>query len=227
MKLQCPGCRFGFSIIDEKIPEGKTLRILCPKCKTPIELGEKQPAEKPHVEEKVQQHDVNAYSSSIAESFRDDPLDFAASIDVVDDGVKTALLCVSDIKQAGRIAPVLQELDFWVVHATGSAFALGKLHHNTYDLIILEERFDMDKTAANPVLRHVQLLPMHVRRQFFLCLLSENKPTLDAMAAFQLGVNLILNLREFEKAKIILARALKEHRNFYSFFNAELARKYA
>ncbi|MCE5335416.1 MAG: zinc-ribbon domain-containing protein [Desulfobacteraceae bacterium] len=218
MRVQCPGCGAGFALPDEKMPEGRSFRILCPKCKGPIEIGAREP-----VQEKV---GTEAFMSPAVGGFEEDGLDFANAIDAVEEGVKTALLCVANIKKADKMAQALQELDFWVVHASRSGLALGKLHHNNYDLIVLEDDFDSAKASANLVLHHVQLLPMHVRRQFYLCLLSETMPTLDAMLAFRLGVNMILNVQNLDKAKVILARAMKEFRTFYSFFNAELAKKH-
>ena len=135
------------------------------------------------------------------------------------------MLCDTNVKRAERIAQALQELDFWVVHALRPAFALGKLHHNNYDLIVLEENFNSDKDSENLVLHHVQVLAMHQRRQFYLCLLCGDKPTLDAKLAFRMGVNLILNFQDLEKAKVLFARAMKEYRNFYGLFTAELNRK--
>jgi hypothetical protein len=123
------------------------------------------------------------------------------------------------------MAQALHELDFWVVHALRPGFALGKLHHNRYDLIVLEDNYNSDQDSANLVLHHVQLLPMHQRRQFFLCIISQEKPTLDKRLAFRMGVNIILNVQDIDKAKVILAREMKEHRNFYGLFNAELAKK--
>ena len=102
----------------------------------------------------------------------------------------------------------------------------GQAHYNTYDLISLEEDFDSAKNSKNLLLHHIQVLPMHQRRQFYLCLLSRDKPTLDAKLAFKLGVNLILNFNDIEKAKVLFARAMKEYRSFYSLFNTELAKKW-
>ena len=217
MKVQCPGCRVGFTIPEDKIPEGKTLRMPCPKCRKPIEISTRQP----ELEEQA------GATAGPPQAYSDNLSDFASAVDVVEEGVRTALLCVSNTKLAEKIARVLQELDFWVVHAARSGFALGKLHHNNYDLIILEEAFDSTRAEENLVLHHVQLLPMHLRRQFYLCLVSEAMPTLDAMLAFRLGVNLIVNVQDLEKAKIILARSLKDYKNFYGFFNAEMNRKLA
>jgi CheY-like chemotaxis protein len=158
---------------------------------------------------------------SIASMMADD----AHSVDVVEDGIKTSLLCVSDSKRADAMSQVLQELDFYVVKAPDATFALGKLNHNHYDLIVLDEAFDVKNSAGNLVLQHVQFLPMHLRRQFFLCLLSESMPTLDPMLGFKSGVNMVLNARDLDKSKIILARTMKEHRVFYNLFNMELTRK--
>ena len=201
------------------MPEGKALKILCPKCKAPIEITEKTaPGET--------DNRVPYLSEAIDPEFADDPvLDYTNAIDVVDEGMRTALLCATNMKLAERIAQALQELDFWVVHALRPAFAMGKLHHNTYDLLVLEENFDSGKNSTNLVLHHTQVLPMHLRRQFYLCLLSQDKPTLDAKLAFRMGVNLILNVRDIEKAKVLFARTMKEYRNYYSLFNAELAKK--
>lgn len=219
VRVQCPECRIEFIVPNEKIPQGKGLKILCPKCKNPLDIKESAPSGS-------MEEVVDTASESPGTSFFPDPAsDYQGDIDLVEEGVKTALLCCSDLKRAEKIARALQELDFWVVHAVRAAFALGKLHHNHYDLIVLDENFDAAKPTENLVLHHVQLLPMHGRRQFFLCLLSETKPTLDAMLAFRTGVNMVLNTQDIEKAKIIFARAMKDHKAFYSVFNQELNKK--
>jgi predicted Zn finger-like uncharacterized protein len=215
--VQCKGCRTEFKIPKEKVPEGITLTIRCPKCKTPNEIFRKAtPSE-------FDDHGQNE-SGALKPEF-DPAADYGSEIDVVDEGVRTALLCATDVKRADKLALALHELDFWVVHALRPGFALGKLHHNHYDLIVLEDNYNSEQDSTNLVLHHLQLLPMHQRRQFYLCLLSREKPTLDSKLAFRMGVNLILNVRDLEKAKVMFAREMKEYRNFYSLFNAELAKK--
>jgi hypothetical protein len=219
VRVLCNGCRSRFNIPDNEVPEGEAPTILCPKCKALAEINGK--GTRRELEDRVPY-----LSESPQSEFGVDPLlDYANAIDVVDEGVKTALLCDTNVKRAERIAQALQELDFWVVHAMRPAFALGKLHHNNYDLIVLEENFNADKDSENLVLHHVQILPMHLRRQFYLCLLCQDKPTLDSKLAFRMGANLILNPKDLDKAKVLFARAIKEYRNFYGLFTAELARK--
>ena len=98
MKVQCKGCRIGFNVPDDKVPEGKVLKILCPKCKEPIEISQKAfPSE---VDGRV------PYLSGTLESEFDDDrvLDYTNAIDVVDEGMRTALLCATDVKLAEKIA---------------------------------------------------------------------------------------------------------------------------
>lgn len=217
MRVQCSACRIEFNIPEDKLPKGKTIKILCPRCKVPTEIGGKTA---------MPEDPVPYLTQDGPQEFGGDALsDYANAIDAVDEGVKTALLCDTNVKQGEKIAQSLQELDYWVVHAMRPAFALGKLHHNSYDLIVLDENFNSGKNSGNLVLHHIQVLPMHLRRQFYLCLLSTDKPTLDAKLAFNMGVNLILNVRDIEKAKVLFARAMKEYKTFYGMFNAELARK--
>lgn len=213
MKLQCPGCQIGFSIPDEKIPRGKGIRVLCPKCRIPISL--KSPGDISPEEAQL--------DPSLSPGVEDlSILDDKSLLDFVEDGVKTALVCVS-ANRIDQIDSVLRELDFYVVTVNNGPFAVAKVQNNHYDIIVLED--DGSNGGQNLLLRHLQLLPMHTRREFFLCLLSDELQTLDRMAAFRTGVNMILNVEDLDKFKILFARALKEHRVFYRMFQDELTRK--
>ena len=90
---------------------------------------------------------------------------------------------------------------------------------------MLDESFEQSTLSENLILHHVQLLPMHARRTFFLCLLSDTYATMDRMAAYRLGVDMILNVDDLDNVKIALLRAMKEHRGFYSAFVDELSKR--
>ena len=217
VKVQCPGCQAAFNVPDDKIPEGKGLRIPCPKCRTPIEVE----AGKPSGEEE----DFKVAESPLSSSSFPDISSGAAMLDVVEEGVKTALICISDPVKAEKVLGILRELQFYAVRADKAHFAMAKLHYNNYDLVVLDELFDAPSAAENIVIHHIQLLPMHDRRQFFLCLLSDRMPTADILLAYRIGVNFILNVRDIDKIKLLLVRALKEHEGFYSLFMDGLTRK--
>ena len=148
-----------------------------------------------------------------------------SSLEVVEEGVKTSLLCISDPARMEIAEEILRQLDYFVSKAVRGAAALVKLHQNRYDLVIVDELFDGAKASDNIFLHHLQLLPMHVRRTFFMCLLSETLPSLDRFMAFRLGVDMILNVADLDKIKIILVREMRGHSAFYKVYHDELARK--
>lgn len=216
MKLNCPGCQASFSIPDDKVPADKDVKILCPKCRTPVE----------RVEEAAQTGKPASEGASRmpAPEFMDDDLD-STSIDILDEGVKSALVCITDPLRSRRFSTVLEQMDFHLTTASTSKSALDKLARMQFDMVILEETHGGTNLVDNPVLHHFQFMPMPARRSFFLCLLSPTMATLDRMNAFRLGVDLILNERDMDKAKILLMRAMKDQKYFYKTFTEELEKK--
>lgn len=205
---------------DEKIPAGKALRVPCPKCKTPIEINDKafSPAgEVPAGGAELPEIEESAPPPS--------PQEDAYPLDMVEEGVHAALLCVSDPSRAAILERILVEMDFRVFRGANVSSAVSKIHHNAYSLVVLDESFDGGSPTQNLVLGHIQLLPMDMRRQLFVCLLSEGLQTLDQLAAFRMGVDMVLNLKDLSKTRIILNRTMKEHFVLYRIYKDELNRR--
>jgi hypothetical protein len=144
---------------------------------------------------------------------------------LIEAGDRTALICITDQALSEAVAQVVQKLKYHVVVAQHSASALSRIDHDQYQLIVLEEGYGGTDLSTNPVLLCLQRLPMPVRRKSFLCLLSEQTPTLDHMAAFRVGVNLILNGADVEKMPLLLDRLIKDHEAFYAAFIDELTKR--
>lgn len=217
MKLHCPGCQASFSISGDKIPADKDVKILCPKCRTPVEILDEDKDTPP-------KQTPDAASRMPTPEFMEDDLDTTA-IDVFDEGVKSALVCITDPVRSRRMSTVLEQMDYHLTTASSSKSALDKLARMQFDMVILEESHGETRLSENPVLQHFQFMPMPARREFFLCLLSPTLATLDRMNGFRLGVDLILNERDLDKAKILLMRAMKDQRYFYKTFTEELEKK--
>lgn len=219
MKFHCQGCQATFTVPDERIPKGKTPRVPCPKCRTLME-----PVAPPQTAAESRRAGPHPIPPEPGREYNPDEEE-GVPLDMVEEGVKTALLCITDLDRLDFITQTLEQLDFFVVAATRAPLALAKLNHNRYDLMILDEAFEKSEVANNLVLYHVQLLPMHVRRGFFLCLLTDTLPTMDRVTAYRIGVDMTLNMKDLENVKLILAKAMKEHKNFYAVFTDELSRK--
>jgi CheY-like chemotaxis protein len=144
---------------------------------------------------------------------------------LIEAGGRTALVCIADGVLSERIAQALQKLNYHVVVAQNPSSLLGRMEFDQYPLILLDEGYGGTDSASNPVLLHLQRSPMPARRKSFLCVLSEQTPTLDHLAAFRIGANLIINLQDVEKMPVILDRLVKEYEAFYAVFNDELTKR--
>jgi hypothetical protein len=151
--------------------------------------------------------------------------DEVTPLHLIEAGGRAALVCITAQAIAERIAQAVQEADYRVVIAQNPSSAMSRIDRDHYQLIVLEEGYGGADCSANPVLLYLHRLPMASRRKSFLCLLSEQTPTLDHMAAFRIGANLILNLHDVDKMPVILDRLVKDHEDFYAVFNDELTKR--
>jgi CheY-like chemotaxis protein len=135
------------------------------------------------------------------------------------------LVCVADQALAERIAKALKGLAWQVVVAPAPASALSQLETTQYDLVLLQERYGDPNPAGNPVLQYLQGLPMGLRRTTLLCLLCEETPSLDHMAAFRVGANLVVNVQDIEKLQNVLSHMMKQHQASYAIFDDELRKR--
>lgn len=215
VKVSCPGCQAAFSIQDEKIPAGKGVKILCPRCKVTIELkGPKEPPPTPEELSPPGKWDVDS----------DPPEPEVYEADRAEEGLKAALLCMSDAGRIEFLQSTLRPFGFQVFVAPSSAVALNKLQHSQYEFILVDEDLG-EGGAGHALLRHFQLLPMHLRRRFFLCYLTRKLPSLDRFAAFRVGADVILNVADLKQSGALLGRAMSERDAFYRVFRTELQKR--
>lgn len=218
VKFYCSGCKATFSLADDKLPADKEVRVLCPRCRIPVERSEEEKA--PGAGGKMVEL-PRTYATPGVEELESDQ----APLDAMEQGGKSALVCVWDTARSYKVEQSLRQLDFYVNTAFSPKEALEKLHRTQYDMVVLDEVYGEAKPIVNVVLQHFQLLPMHSRRHLFLCLLSERHLTLERMVAFRLGVDMVLNVKDLDKAKIMFVRGIKDHRHFYKAFTDELEKR--
>lgn len=219
MRFSCPSCHSLFNIADQNLPSAKDVRLSCPKCKNMIELNVDR------------EHDQSEIMSSIrlatgGDKEHDAFQESAPALPLTPGGAQSALVVVGRTLLLNKVAQILSELDFHVTGEKETRAALDRLNQGSYDVVTLgmldQETADV---SASFFLQEINLLPIQVRRSFFLCLLSDAVATFDRIQAFKMGANLIINLRDLDKGKTILRQALKEHKSFYQFFREELEKK--
>jgi hypothetical protein len=89
---------------------------------------------------------------------------------------------------------------------------------------MVNESFDTLDSDRSGVLGYLERLPMELRRNIFVTLITRRYRTLDNMMAFNKSVNLILNAQNIGGTEKILTRSIADHDFFYRVFNESLKR---
>ena len=137
----------------------------------------------------------------------------------------TSMICELDAAIRQKVRENLKTLNFNVIEPTTSKEALKYTTFQTFNVIIVNENFDIGKDGINHVLQYMESLPMFVRRKIFVVLVSSTFATLDYMHSLNKSVNLIINKDEISEIGLILKKEMEENEYFYHVFN-EFLRKY-
>ncbi len=218
MDIICEHCHAKLSIVDNKIPKGKNVSFLCPKCKGKIHIV-KQDADSggSNTEHNSNAGVMDADQGNIGETVDYDAAD--KPFDFLEENEKTALICIRDGAQRKKFEHAFEKMEYNTVSADYSATALTRMKYHLFDCIILSDNFDGNHRGASAVLSYMQGLSMEIRRRIFAVLVSEKYHTADNMAAFHKSVNLIINEKDISNINKIFSRTIREHEKFYSVFN--------
>ena len=140
-----------------------------------------------------------------------------------DVGDKTALVGVDHPQYQRIIVPQLTDLGYKVHLGLFEEDVLLKLSTYNYNVVVVYENFKGSSLSDNPILRELAKRNGALRRQHFVILLSHSSPTNDAMAAFTLSVDQVVNINDIANLRPVLRRGVAYHRDLYAF--VEEARK--
>jgi CheY-like chemotaxis protein len=117
-----------------------------------------------------------------------------------------------------ELRQVVEDLGYRCVLAENSDRAINKLHFHHFDLIFLSEGFEEVELGKGPMLRHINSLPMSLRRRMFLTLIGDGFRSMDRMTAFAMSANLVVNRKDMDKLTAILRQEILDNQNFYRVF---------
>jgi len=130
----------------------------------------------------------------------------------------TCMICEHDPTIRQKIRENLKTLNYNVVEPTSSKEALKYSTFQTFNVIVVNENFDIGKDGVNNVLKYLNELPMSIRRLIFVVMVSATFATLDYMNTLNKSVNLIINKEEISEIGMILKREMEENEYFYHVF---------
>ena len=199
MEVLCKNCKAKFKIADDKLPAGQVVSLKCPKCQSKIEI--KASVDK----EAADTYDVSEKALALLE-----------------EGVKTALLCNQDAGVTEKIRSTLQRMDYHVMEAASARNAMKYMRFRVFDLVVLDENFEGSNPESNHLLQHLGHQPMNTRRNIFVVLLGNSFRTADNMMAFNRSVNLVINPKNVDELEKVLRRSLTENEEFYRILKGSL-----
>ncbi len=180
------------------MPAGKTVTVPCPKCKHAISIGQGDGSNG---------REVEASGNAIERPF-----------DFVEEEGKTALICEPEAESRAAMAETIEAMEYSVRTAENTRDALKQMRFHHFDLILVNERFDSQDPDTNGVLMFLERLPISIRRNIYVGLITERYRTMDHMMAFNRSVNLTLNTGDLQQLEKILNKGIADHEYFYSAF---------
>jgi len=218
VRIRCSNCQAVFNLADDKIRKDRSFRVTCRKCNRPITVAPQRGGqeEAPVGVEVALAEVADAPTAIVAD------LDVASAYDspleVLEEGARSALICVDEPARLKTVKEALEDLNYYSSVASSVKEALSKLRYNQYDLVMLDEEFCGETAENNTVLRYLQPMPMPTRRSIFVTLISSQLKTLDNLMAFAKSVNAVINASDIQKVKLVLERAMADHRRFYKVY---------
>ncbi len=235
MDVVCDKCDTKIKIPDkkmQKIPKGQVFAIACPKCKNKISVENKSGASasskspagrpaKPAPSKKPGKAAPPPEKPAAAKPDMDDD-DDANPFDMLEDGAKIAILCESDAKAREKIKTALENLKYHIMESPNPRDALRQMRLRDFDVVVLNERFGTRDPDMNHVLKHLEQLPMVVRRNMFIALITTRFSSMDNMMAFNKSVNMLINMKDLNEAEKLLKRSVKDNDAFYRVYKESL-----
>ncbi|MEP6809531.1 MAG: hypothetical protein ABI992_04755 [Chthoniobacterales bacterium] len=130
----------------------------------------------------------------------------------------TALVCVDHQQYQKLVVPQLIDMTYKVHLGLFEEDVLLKLRTYSYHVVVVYENFKGSTVQNNPILQELINQPGSQRRQHFVVLLSHRYATNDAMSAFVLSVDQIVNIGDLANFKTVLRRGALQHRDLYATF---------
>jgi hypothetical protein len=204
MNVTCPGCSATLTIPDERVPKGKAVTAVCPRCKGPISIDMTADAPQP------------APFSSAASPPAEDPEGYQER------GQPHALVCVNVPAERQQVVATLKRIGYAPHSSKDSGEAIGRLRLSSYAIAVLSAGFDPPGQDGPSIRAHLADMGMSRRRNLHVVLIDPGLATNDQRAAFARSVDLALNPNDLPHFEEALERSKTETDTRYRVFKESL-----
>jgi CheY-like chemotaxis protein len=190
------------TIPDERLPKGKLVTAVCPRCKGPISI------------------DMTADAPTPAPPMPSPPLPAEEPKGYQEGGQPLALVCVNVPAERLQVINILRQIGYAPHSSKDSGEAIGRLRFSAYAIVVLFDGFDPPGQDGPSIQSYLANMGMTSRRNIHVVLIDPSRASNDQRAAFAHSVDLVLHpddLPHFAEAlghskaeKEIRYRVLKE-----------------
>jgi len=219
MDIICEHCHAKLTIADQKIPKGKRVSFLCPKCREKIYISSDTRDGGTH-SFKNGSMDIDPEPGNIMGTADYDASD--KPFDFLDEDDRTMLVCMKDNESERIVKKAFNRMDYKLISVNNVNTALTRMKYHIFDTVVVDEEFDKTNEGAVVLLKYMNGLNSAIRRRIFAVFVTSRYRTMDNMAAFHASVNLIINRRNIDNMGKIFLRNIKEYERFYSVFKDSL-----
>ncbi len=204
MNVTCPGCSATLTIPDERVPKGKAVAAVCPRCKGPVSIDGTADAPQP------------APSRPAAPPPAEDPEGYRER------GQPHALVCVHDPAERQQVVAVLKRIGY-APHSSGdSGEAIGRLRLSSCAIAVLSSGFDPPGQEGPSIRTYLADMGMSRRRNLHVVLIDPGLASNDPRAAFAHSVDLVLNPNDLPHFEAALERSKAETESRYRVLQESL-----
>lgn len=192
INVTCPGCTATLTVPDERLPKGKVVTAVCPRCKGPISI------------------DMTADAPKLAPPMPSPPLPAEEPEGYQEEGKPRALVCVNVAAERLQVVTILKQIGYVPHSCKDSGEAIGRLRIEAYAIVVLCDGFDPPEQDGPSIRSYLADMGMTSRRNIHVVLIDPSLASNDQRAAFSRSVDLVLHPNELPNFEGALGRSKAE-----------------
>ncbi len=225
MISQCPHCSrpLKFSKAHQeklnqalgRMPAEKTLKLGCPKCKTPIELDKTGNA----VSKKKETLPVKTQEAASIEPPKAPDISWLSDKEREEtqsaDDIPAAMVLIRDESLRDNVSSCLEELKFQIHDFSNIDQAIDSMRFKEYAVVVYSSQYEDVPLADQDFYKYMSMMSMTKRRSIFYALIGPEFNTLYDLEALTFSADLVINTRESDFLSRLFKNGLTHHEDLF------------
>jgi hypothetical protein len=207
MRLSCPHCDRQLSVPDDKVPTGRSFKLVCPQCAKPFSVDPDS------ISGPVSGHAPGKFSGANPAQSTPPPPSTAEEADFYPPGAKIAFVFVRDPEWNTALSSTLSEQGYHLAVPGDTAEAIRKIDAAAYELVFIDHA-----PHGAEVLQRVHGWPGIQRRGVNVVLIGGEAKSLHPDASFCNGVNWYLHQNDVAEVPWLVRTVIDGYEETYKMW---------